>query len=150
MYNYTEAVANKLNGLLEKNYDAEKWYRTASQNAHSRSLVNFFERKAEERKGFGQALKNEIKSFGETPEKGGSSKGTMHRAWMNAKAFFASETDEAMLQEALRGEKAAIEEYNDVINSRESLPQSTTNVLKDQRDAILNDATSIKQLEDIK
>lgn len=150
MYNYTAEVANKLNGLLEKNYDAEKGYRTASENAKSTTLTSFFERKANERKKFGQVLKNEIQSFGEAPEKGGSLTGTAHRAWMNTKAFFTSENDEAMLEEALRGEKASIEEYNEVINAKEHLPKSTSTILQYQRDAILKDAVNIKQLEDIK
>lgn len=150
MYNYKEEVANQLNGLLEKNYDAEKGYRTASENAKSSALTNFFERKANQRKDFGKALKTEIMTLGESPEKGGSLTGTAHRAWMNTKAFFSPENDEAMLEEALRGEKASIEEYNEVMNSKEHLPKTTAMILKYQRDEILADAITIKKMEDLK
>ncbi|AZJ31744.1 conserved hypothetical protein [Tenacibaculum mesophilum] len=150
MYSYTEEVSNKLNGLLEKNYDAAKGYKTAAENVNSETLTNLFVRKANEREMFGKQLKSEIKSFGQSPEKGGSLKGTAHRAWMNTKAFFSNESEEAILEEALRGEKASLEEYNEVINSEEHLPNSTTNLLKSQRDIILNDAILVKELEKIK
>lgn len=150
MYSYTEQVASKLNGLLKKSYDAEKGYRTLSENAQGNVLTNFFERKANERKDFGRELRREIRAFGEDPEKNGSFTGVAHRAWINTKSLISVDSDEAMLEEALRGEKAAIKEYNDVINSEEHLPQGITNVLKSQRNSILHDATNIKALEDVK
>ena len=150
MYSYTETVSNQLNGLLEKNYDAEKGYKTASENSKSEVLSRFFEKKANERKQFGNQLKTEITTFGQIPEKGGSLKGTAHRAWMNTKAFFSPDNDESMLEEAIRGEKASIEEYNEIINAKEYLPESTANVLKTHRDAIISDTVLIKKIEDIK
>lgn len=149
MQNYTAQVANKLNNLLEKNYDAEKGYRTAAKNSKSNILTDFFERKSNERERFGQVLKNEIKSFGESPNEEGSLKGTAHRTWMNVKAFLTPENDEAMLEEALRGEQATIDEYNEVITSEIELPQSTNRILKTQRDEILKDALNIKRLDDL-
>lgn len=149
MYSYTQEVSNKLNELLEKNYDAAKGYKTAAENVKSETLTNFFMRKASEREHFGKQLKSEIMSFGESPEKGGSLTGKVHRAWMNTKAFFSNENEEAILEEALRGEKASIEEYNEVINSKEHLPNSTATLLKTQRDTILSDAILVKKLEEI-
>ncbi|NNC69757.1 MAG: DUF2383 domain-containing protein, partial [Flavobacteriaceae bacterium] len=49
MYDYNEKVGEKLNELLEKNYDAEKGYKKAAENAQTNSLKNFFNRKAQER-----------------------------------------------------------------------------------------------------
>ncbi|MFY7671296.1 ferritin-like domain-containing protein [Tenacibaculum sp. MEBiC06402] len=149
MQTYTTQVANKLNSLLEKNYDAEKGYKTAAKNSKSHTLTSFFERKSNERERFGQVLRNEIKSFGEVPNEEGSMKGTAHRTWMNIKAFLTPENDEAMLEEALRGEQATIDEYNEVITSQIELPQSTDRILKNQRDEILKDALNIKRLDDL-
>ena len=69
---------------------------------------------------------------------------------MDTKALLSSDNDEAMLEEAMRGEKASIEEYNEVINSDEHLPQSTANLLKTQRNKIIDDTVLINKLEDIK
>lgn len=150
MYSYTNEVGNKLNNLLEMNYDAVKGYETAASNTNSNVLTEIFERKANERKMFGKELKNEIVSFNETPDKGGSFAGKVHRTWMDTKAFLSSNDDKAMLNEALRGEKIALKEYNEVINSDVHFPESTTKLLKSQRDTILNDAIIVKKLEEIK
>ena len=150
MYNYTAEVSNQLNGLLEKSYDAQKGYLTASENATSPLLTNFFARKSNERKVFSEQLKSEIKSFGKVSEEAGSIQGSAHRAWMNTKSFFSLDTDESMLEEAIRGEKAAVDEYNDVLNSKEILPESTSTVLMNQRNTIIDAAILIKKLEDIK
>lgn len=150
MYSYTQEVSNQLNGLLEKNYDAQKGYLTASENAESSTLSHLFERKANERKNFSESLKVEIKFFGKNPIETGSIVGSAHRVWMNTKVFLSPDSDEAMLEEAIRGEKATVKEYNEVLNSKEPLPKSTLKILKDQRNSIINDAVLISRLENRK
>ena len=149
MNTYTETIGNKLNDLLEKTYDAEKGFRKAAENANHTDLKNYFQRKAQERYGFGQELKGEIKSFGEDIDVGGSFTGAAHRTWMDVKAMFSTNNDESMLEEAIRSEKAALEEYNDILNET-SLPFSTQGVILKQREAIANDLSTIKRLEDIR
>ena len=148
MSTYTESVAEKLNDLLEKTYDAEKGYKKAAENTDNLNLRTFFVRKSNQRKDFGHALKTEIAQFGEEPEKGGSATGAVHRAWMDTKAFFSSDEAEAMLEESIRGEKAAVDEYEDVLNDT-NLPSSTATVLTQQLNAIKNDLNEIKRLEDL-
>ncbi|WP_100614387.1 ferritin-like domain-containing protein [Confluentibacter citreus] len=148
MNTYTETIGNKLNDLLEKTYDAEKGFRKAAENTEHTYLKNYFQRKAQQRYAFGQELKAEIVSFGEDVQKEGSFAGAAHRTWMDVKALFSSDNDESMLEEAIRGEKAALEEYNDILNET-SLPFSTQGVILKQREAIANDLNTIKKLEDI-
>ena len=68
MYMYNEKIGNKLNELLEKNYDAEAGYKKAAENAKSKSLSLFFNRKSEERRAFGHEIKNELLKFDQKPE----------------------------------------------------------------------------------
>lgn len=145
---YTEIVGNKLNTLLEKSYDAEKGYHKASENAKSPALKAYFEKKSKERNQFGHALKSEIRTYGQEVEKGGSTAGTMHRAWMDVKSFFTDNNDESMLEAAITGEKAAVEDYNDVLKET-SLPPTTLTLLRKQLSAIKNDLSTIKRLEDL-
>ncbi|MDN3492347.1 ferritin-like domain-containing protein [Winogradskyella bathintestinalis] len=149
MATYTKEVGNKLNGLLEKNYDAEKGYHKAAENTDHTGLKSFFNRKAEQRRTFGYDLKSEIKSFGQEVDKGGSLTGSAHRAWMDVKALFSSDDAESMLEEAIRGEKASVDEYNDVINDT-SLPSSTKSILMSQKNHIETDLSNIKSLENLK
>tara|TARA_R110000850_G_scaffold96117_1_gene201260 strand:+ start:409 stop:858 length:450 start_codon:yes stop_codon:yes gene_type:complete len=146
---YTKEVGSKLNALLEKNYDAEKGYKKAAENTNHTALKNYFNRKAAERYDFGHQLKSEIKNFGEEPDKGGSATGSAHRAWMDVKAIFSSDNEESMLEEAIRGEKASVEEYEQVLNET-TLPTSTRDLVLKQKNIISQELNTIKGLEDIK
>ncbi|WP_298950025.1 PA2169 family four-helix-bundle protein [uncultured Nonlabens sp.] len=146
--NYTKEVSQKLNDLLTKNYDAEAGYKLATEQVNSSRLKGFFSSQQEERYNFGHELKEEIKSYGESPEKGTSLKGDAHRTWMNLKSTFTSNNEEAILEEAVRGEKTAVEEYNQIITET-TLPPSTKNMLIKHRDTIQNALTRVSAMEEI-
>ncbi|WP_036150657.1 ferritin-like domain-containing protein [Maribacter forsetii] len=149
MSTYTEEVGEKLNELLEKTYDAEKGFKKAAENTENVQLKSFFEAKAKQRYDFGHELKAEIMSFGQEIDKGDSITGKAHRAWMDVKALFSLDNAESMLEEAIRGEKAAIEEYEEVLGDT-SLPSTTATILKSQKEAIKSGLSNIKMLEDIR
>ncbi len=146
---YTEEIGNKLNDLLEKNYDAEAGYKLAKDKVKSPRAKDFFSQQAQERYNFGHELKEEIRSFGEQPDKGTSISGDAHRAWMNIKSTFSTDNEESMLEEAIRGEKTALEDYNSVINDN-TLPASTKSVLTKHRDNIQSALTKVEAMENWK
>lgn len=148
MSTYTEEVGQKLNSLLEKTYDAEKGFQKAADNVDNVALKNFFTRKAQERYDFGHELKSEIRSFNQEVDKGGSLTGSAHRAWMDIKALFSTDDEESMLEEAIRGEKSAVSEYNEVLNET-SLPASTKSLLASQKNKIESGLSQIRTLEDL-
>lgn len=148
MSTYTEEVGNKLNALLEKTYDAEKGFKKAAENVENPSLKSYFKNKAQERYNFGHELKKEIRSFNQDVDKGGSLTGTAHRAWMDVKSLFSNDDEESMLEEAIRGEKAAVNEYDEVIKET-SLPLSTKSILQSQKNIINEGLNRINKLEDI-
>ncbi|AUC83866.1 hypothetical protein CW731_00550 [Polaribacter sp. ALD11] len=148
MNTYTKEVGKKLNALLEKTYDAEKGFKKAAENIENESLKRYFTKKAEERYTFGHDLKKEISSFNQEIDKGGSVAGTVHRAWMDVKSLFSLDDEESMLEEAIRGEKASVEEYNDVLKEID-LPSSTKNILEAQKKTIENGLYNIKSLEEL-
>jgi len=143
---YSEKIADKLNTLLEKNYDAEAGYKKAAEDVKNPTLKTYFESRAKDRYDFGHKLKEEIRSFGKEPEKGTSLTGDLHRAWMDLKSAFTSDKEEAILEEAIRGEKAAVKDYNEVINDRE-VPPSTSNLLIQQRNSVEEALNQAKALE---
>lgn len=148
METYTEKVGEKLNEILEKTYDAEKGFNKAAEHADSHDLKAYFSRKASERTTFGHDLKREITAYGQEVKKDGSVAGSMHRGWMDVKAWFSADNDESMLEEAITGEKAAVEEYKDVLKET-NLPPSTSTLLTQQMGKISMDLENIKRLEDV-
>ena len=149
MSTYNEEVGKKLNDLLERTYDAEKGFKKAAENVKHQGLKNYFTNKAQQRYDFGHELKSEIKSFGQEVDKGGSLKASAHRAWMDVKSMFSADNEEKMLEESLRGERAALDEYKDVMEDT-SLPLSTKNVLNNQKTKIEAGLSTINRLEDLR
>ncbi|MEH6406484.1 MAG: PA2169 family four-helix-bundle protein [Leeuwenhoekiella sp.] len=145
---YSEKISNKLNELLTKNYDAEAGYKNAADNVKSTNLKQFFTLRAKERYDFGHQLKQEITSYGETPDKGTSFKGDVHRAWMDLKSAVSNNNDEAVLEEAVRGEKAAIKEYNELL-AEPNLPPTVENLIKTQRNSVETALSKVQTLETV-
>lgn len=143
---YSNEIAKELNELLEKNYDAEAGYKKAAEDVKNQALKNYFTSRAKDRYDFGHQLKDEIKSFGQNPEKGTSLAGDLHRGWMDLKSAFSSDKEESILEEAVRGEKAAIEDYNKII-AKNDLPPSTENLIIRQRNSVESALDEIKSLE---
>jgi len=149
MTKYREVVGEKLNEILEKNYDAENGYKKAANNAKNEALKHYFKAKAQERSNFKNELKSEVAAYGQQFETIGSIAGSAHRTWMDVKALFSSDNDESMLEEAIRGEKASINEYKEVLKET-SLPATTKMLLAKQKAQIEKSLSTIKTLEDLK
>lgn len=145
---YTEEISNKLNELLIKNYDAEKGYIDAMNYVEIPELKMFFKRRATERSQFAKELRTEILQYGEIPEDSGSFKGIVHRNWMALKATFTSNDAEAILEEAMRGEKESLEEYKELLNKK-NLPPSIDSLLVKHKNAIQSAINSEKVHEEL-
>lgn len=145
-----EEINNSLQSILEKNYDAEKGYKKAMEEADSSNLKEFLKHQALQRNRFATEISHEIFEIDEKPKEGGSAAGTLHRAWMDIKTAFTGNDDEAILEEVIRGEKASVEEYENILKNEENaLPLATSNVLKSQLDEINSTLNRVKTLEDI-
>jgi len=144
----TEKIAAKLNALIEKNRDAEKGFAKAADKSKAKSLMTWFSERSIERKVFIEDLKIEVASFGQDFDVSGSLAGDMHRTWMDLKTLFSADNDKAMLDEAIRGEKSALQEYNDVLGGI-ILPAKMEMVLKAQRSIIERELGTLRSLDNI-
>ncbi|WNH08299.1 ferritin-like domain-containing protein [Thalassobellus suaedae] len=145
---YTEEISNKLNKLLIKNYDAEKGYLNAIDHVDDERLQMFFKRRVSERSEFAKELRTEILRYGEIPEDSGAFKDVLHRNWASLKTLLTSNNEEAILNEAIRGEEAGLEEYNEILKDR-NLPPTIDSLLLKHKSAIqasINTEKSYKEL----
>lgn len=147
---YSEKISNKLNDLLEKNYDAEKGYTLAKEKIENPTLETFFKKMAAQRNTFGNELKKEIMEYGQLPNKGGSVKGDLHRAWMNLTATLSGDESERMLKEVERGEKASLNDYDAVLKEDDlSIFPSTKALLERHRNTIANALSTADIYEEV-
>ncbi|MCK0159168.1 ferritin-like domain-containing protein [Allomuricauda sp. F6463D] len=149
MNNDIKKIEDSINDIIQKNEDAIKGYKKAAENADQIGLKNYFLTKSEERRNFLIGLKASVPALETRDEIDGSTTGAVHRAWMDTKAFFSADNDESMLEEAIRGDKAAVEEYNEVLGDT-GLPIEAAKIIREQRDWIVKDLNKIKRLEDVR
>ena len=142
----SKELIKHLNGLLEKSNDAVRGYQEAAEEVKSSSLKTFLERNANTRRSFVQDLKQEVVSLGGDPEDDTSVKADVHRGWINLKTALTGNDDEAVLEECIRGEEAALKEYDNVLKDYE-VPQGLRNKMKNQRDQIQQAHTELQSLE---
>lgn len=143
-----EKLVDNLQELLEKNYDAEKGFAKAMKDAKDANLKNFLKEQAAQRNRFATELDHEIRSLNETPKESGSFTGDLHRTWIDIKSAVAGNTDEAVLEECIRGEKASWNEYDEKLKE-ENFPPRIADVLQKQASEIHNTLESVKTLEDL-
>ena len=139
---------NVLQSILEKNYDAEKGYKKAMVDAKNPALKSFLQKQAAQRSHFATAIDKEIRDLGEAPIESGSLTGTLHRAWIDIKSSVAGNDDEAVLEEVIRGEKASVDEYQEVMKENILAPKISS-VLQSQLSEIEGTLSRVKTLEDL-
>lgn len=142
MENRKETI-EELNEILEKNYDAVHGYRKAAERAtkattpSDNSLMSFFNRQVNERQGFVEELKAEIRALGGTPEEDGSLAGTAHRFWIDFKTALSFDKEESILEACIKGEEECIEEYDDLLKETDVHVPSTTRALLERQRAVV-------------
>jgi len=146
--NIHKDLVNNLQGLLEKNYDAEKGFAKAMEDAKDGNLKRFLQQQARQRNKFATELDKEIRSLDEKPAENGSAKGTLHRTWIDLKSAVSGNDDESVLEECVRGEKASMEEYQETLK-KNRFPSNLETVLNSQLAEIKGTVAKVKTLEDL-
>jgi len=142
-------VVNNLNELLEKNYDAEKGFKKALEDAENPSLRNFFKKQAVIRSRFKTEIEKELHDLNAHLDfKKGSSTGALHRAWIDIKTALSGNDDEAVLEECIRGEKASVKDYEKKLKNVH-FPSNIKTILTSQLNEIKNTVSTVKRMEDI-
>ncbi len=141
-------LINDLQELLEKNYDAEKGFKNAMEDTKNPQLKQFLKKQALQKDTFVTELEHLIRSLNAEPNEKGSTKGDLHRTWMDIKTALSSNKDEAVLEECIRGEKASKKEYEEKLKENYYTPE-VTKVISAQLDEIKNTIAKVKTLEDI-
>ncbi len=139
-------VEKEFQKIIDICADGVKGYETASKNIEHGNLKTLFLRLSQQRKGFIEDLKDEALKMGVELDASGTVKGFFHRTWLATKSTFSSDTNEKVIEEALFGEKEAIDVYNDVLGEPE-LPAFIHEKMKAQQDLI---KVSIQQLHGLK
>ncbi|GLR16941.1 ferritin-like domain-containing protein [Portibacter lacus] len=141
-------IIDGLNDLLAKNYDAEKGFKKAAEETNNQVLAALYRGKASQRYNFGHQIKDILREMEGEIDKGTSTMGDLHRAWINFKTFFAVDKEEAILEEIENGEEASLKDYNEFLENSE-LPDSIRRIITAQRNSVLHTLRRVDELEEM-
>lgn len=133
-----------LNDLIEVCKDGEQGYKNASDDVKDVTVKQILLKYSEQRGRFYSELQYIVKKMGGEVEFGGSILGVLHRRWMDIKFGIAGSRTEAILNECVRGEKAAISTYKKYLNRE--LPDTIRQVVERQNSEINEALQGIIQL----
>jgi uncharacterized protein (TIGR02284 family) len=128
--NTNDEVIAELNSLIETCKDGEEGFRTACealQDPDIRTLFNVF---AQQRAVFASVLNNEVLHRGGEPVESGHVSASLHRGWLQLKTAIGSKHEAAIIDEAERGEDAAMAAYESAL--KKQLPSDLLSIVEDQ------------------
>ena len=106
-----------LNRLVETCRDGERGFRYAANHVADPAVKALFLEIATQREQFAEALLPHAHRLGGAAEGDGSVAGALHRGWMTLRDTLTPHDDVAMINEAERGERAALAAYRDALES---------------------------------
>ena len=123
-----------LNHLLETCRDGERGFRFAAEHATDPEVREIFTTLALQRASFAEELAPHVRRLGGQANTSGTTAGAIHRGWMNLKDALSNHSDDVLLAEAERGERAAIDTYAGALDGM--LPPTVMDIVERQHTTI--------------
>jgi len=139
-------IQDALNTLIRRNYDAEKGFDQIADKVENSILKESFQQTVQNRYRFGHDIKAIMADLDLEIRKGTSMQGDLHRAWIALKDAVTSQDDELIIEEAIRGEKFAYDDYAAIV-LRKDLEEGHRQILRNHLESI---KLSIRNLERMK
>jgi uncharacterized protein (TIGR02284 family) len=146
MANDIDDIRSTLNGLIETLKDGEEGFRTSAEQLKDPALAAEFRSFASQRASFASELQSEVSRIGGTPETSGSTSGALHRGWIGLKSALTGNDDHAILEEAERGEDAAVKNYRDAL--AKDIPSDIRSLIDRQYRDVLTTHNSVRSWRD--
>jgi uncharacterized protein (TIGR02284 family) len=127
MANYPADIRSTLNDLIETCKDSQEGFHSAAEKLKDPDIHTLFLKFYLQRAEFAGELQAEVTRMGGEAATTGSTAAAIHRGWIGLKSALASDTDHAILEEAERGEEAALKNYIEAL--RKDLPSDLQNIV---------------------
>lgn len=139
-------VIKTLNQLIETSRDGELGFRTCADHTTRADLKQLLRARAEDCRQAAAELQALVMQHGGTAEDRGSIGGALHRGWVATKGALTGYSDPALLEEAERGEDAALAHYRKAI--AQGLPPDVHTVVSRQLQRVMRNHEQIRALRD--
>ncbi|GAA3998333.1 hypothetical protein GCM10022631_06410 [Deinococcus rubellus] len=126
-----DQVNDKLQYLLGTLRDGEKGFNEAAEHAKDASLKQLLRARSSQRAEMASAIETHLMQGGEKPKSGGSVGAALHRTWINVRDAVTGKDDSSVVAETVRGEDAAVKNYQDVLKETD-LPGDVRSLVESQ------------------
>lgn len=130
MANDMGEIRATLNDLIETCKDSQEGFHSAAEKLKDQEIHSLFLKFYLQRAEFSGELQAEVTRMGGEPATSGTTTAAIHRGWIDLKTALASDTDHAILEEAERGEEAALKNYIEAL--RKDLPSDLQSIVARQ------------------
>ncbi len=124
-----ETILEILEDLIEITRDGQEGFAQSAEHAESSELKQIFSNYSRQRGAIITDLQQLERQYGKPDvDTAGSVTGSLHRAWINIRTAVAARNDQAILEEAERGEDAAVEAFQDALSPQEGVLPENVNL----------------------
>jgi uncharacterized protein (TIGR02284 family) len=141
-------MLSELNHLIEICRDGINGYRNAAEDVEHEMLKPLFREYAQQRQTFDTELSNIVRQHGGDPDDTSTARGTLHRVFMDLRSAISNGDEEAILSECLRGERAALDAYNDALKHT-GWPVEIKTVIQRQYEGIQQAYERLQEMEQV-
>ncbi|MGB3850974.1 MAG: PA2169 family four-helix-bundle protein [Tunicatimonas sp.] len=146
MSDQNKAVVKSLHTLVQLNEESDRGYKEASENIDDPELKTILYRLSQQRAEFrGEIQEVLIKDYSDDETPSDSLLSKIHRGWMDFKTKLSPNDNEAVLDECVRGEKHAIETYNEEMATK--FPKYIQEMLTKQLDLVRGALSQVQEFK---
>lgn len=145
--NLSKELIEEMQGLIRVNLDASEGMATAAKTVESKPLADLMSMLSKERREQAGELQRCVEAGGEEPVSSGSTKGMLHRWWLNCRGALNGGDDHVVLVEAERGEDEIKERYEEALKTVPGSPMEP--VLREQYEKVKAAHDAIRDLRDM-
>lgn len=145
MTDVTKDTVKVLNDLIETCKDGEEGFKACADDIKVVELKALFVKRAAGCASSAAELQALVRGLGGDPETSTSVSADMHRRWVDLKSLITGTDEEAVLNEAERGEDVAKKSYADALQ-KNYLPANIRAVIEEQYQGVLRNHDQVKAL----
>ncbi len=143
-----ENIVDTLQELTEFVNDRREGYERAAKESKNPEFQAYYRQLSNQSANWSNELNAYIRSYGGSAETDTTIKGKFYRQWMDLKAAFTGNDEEAVLGNNIHGEEWAIKAYDDALDSG-NLPPEVRQVVDMQRQKSIETYNRLKQMKSV-
>lgn len=137
-------IVHTLNKLIETSKDGEAGFKVCADDVKRPALKQVFMERSRQCGSAAAELQRAVLELGGKPEESTSVGGDLHRRWIDLKSLVTGKDEEAILNEAERGEDVAKKHYAEALHK--DLPTEIRAMVQRQYEGVLRNHDQIKAL----